>query len=663
MSLSKISVPVLCYHKVSHNGGITPEKFEEHLKFMKKAGYSHISAKQLIDFMENGTKLPSKPVLLTFDDCFVCNWVYAIPLLEKYDYRGVFFPVTNFVGKGESRPQMGSEKISEIKTAEESFSCAIGGDLSQFFNENELIATYKRGHEIYSHSQSHMMTFRNLKKRGVYPDKCHWGMNYLYGDLKEGDVFYTKASAFAFDGIFPDGNHFRRRSSEERYQFCLQEFKASKQYLENLLDNNDLDLFCWPWGDFDDLSMEALKEAGYKGSFTLERSSNSFAGDPFYINRISISEKSNIKWLKNKLEIYGRKSSADLFFKKFRKKNEITKIMYITDSTKFSSGGIRQLMYNLRGMSEMGFDLTLICREDSEIAHMAQDFADIKFADLAKPFKAGWQISKIIKKVKPHIIHTYHNKGQKGGVIGCALSGHKAKLFVNRGVTDRPGNFLYYVNPFVNGITANSIACAKALASRYIPKKRIHLIHNGINLELFNPMDNNGKVNVVFVGNSNHRKGYDMFEKIIADLPDHLEYKAIAIGLKEKFECNGIESIGIVRNVHDYLKKGDIFLMVSRAKAESFPNTLLEAMASGMATIGFDVAAVGEILIDDHNGYVLPQEDTKAMLEKTIYLLENPQERKRLGENNRKEVMEKYSYQAKCIKLLKLYSGERFNSI
>jgi glycosyltransferase involved in cell wall biosynthesis len=660
MLLSKISIPVLCYHKVSYSGGITPEKFEEHMQFMKKSGYHYITAKQLINFMEEGEKLPPKPVLLTFDDCFLCNWVYAIPILEKYGYRGVFFPVTDFVGKGEARPQMDSNSLPEIKDATTAFVSAIEGDNSQFFNEEELKKTYERGHEIYSHTCSHRMTFRNLKKRGTYPEKWHWGMRQIYGDLKDGDVFYTKASAFAFDGIQPVGDSFRKRSREERYQFCLKEFKESREYLEKLLNTDDLDLLCWPWGDFDDLSVQALKEAGYKGSFTLERSANNYAGDPFYINRIGVGDRTDIKWLKNKLEIYSRKSSANLFFKKFRKKNEVSKIMYATDSNKFSSGGVRQLMYNLRGMSEMGFDVTLVCRERSEIAEMAKQYAEVRFADFSKPFKAGRQLSELIKEIQPHILHTYHNKGHKAGVIAKMLSMSSVKLFANRGVLAKPGNLLYYLNPFLNGLTVNSKECAKVLASRFIPKKKLHLIHNGIDDNMFTPSSGK-KVNIIYIGNDAPIKGFDLFKEAVSKISADADYDITAIGLDDAYEKDGIKSIGKVRDVQNYLHKGDIFVMSSRS--ESFPNVLLEAMASGMACVAFDVGAVGEIMKDGRNGFVIKPKDTDAMSKKISYLLNNPDIRGQIGENNREDIVKKFSYRAKCVNLLKLYSGERFKSI
>ncbi|MGE4319091.1 MAG: glycosyltransferase [Deferribacterales bacterium] len=653
------SIPVLCYHKVSYNDGITPDRFEEHLEYLKNNGFTAISARQLVDFMENGADVPEKPVVLTFDDCFLDNWVYAMPMLEKYGWRGVFFCITDFTGKGDTRPQMGSENLPEIKPATESYIEAISGDKTQFLNEAELIEAHKKGHEIYSHTCTHMMTFRNIKSRGAYPKKFHWGMAWIYGGMHEGDVLYQKASAYAFDGVKPAGDSFRARTTKERYDFCLDEYKRSRKYLEDLLGVNDLDMFCHPWGDFDDVNTQALRDAGYKAAFTLERFSNCVGEDPMYINRIGVGFKTEVKWLKSKLSIYSNRFTARLFFKKFTKKGEINRILYITDSTKFSSGGIRQLMYNLRGLSEMGFRPVLVCKKDSEIAEMGAKYADVRYADFSSVFRAADDVKKVISEYKPNIIHTYHNKAHKAAVTAKIKSGTKAKLFVNRGVLAKPGNLLYYINPFVNGFTVNSKECAKVLASRFINKKKINLIHNGIDTSVFNPKAGTGKTRVVYIGNEAPVKGCDLFYKAISQVKD-VEFQPVVIGLAEAWEKDGVISTGKLRDVQNELFEGDIFVLSSRS--ESFPNVLLEAMACGMAAVCFDVGAVSEIIEDGVNGYIAPQEDTSALASRIEYLLKNPEIRSTMGKKNRQDVTRRFSYHSKCVNLLKLYSGETFRS-
>lgn len=90
-----VDVPILMYHSIlrstnTHGNYIISEAaFEKDLKFLKENGYTTIVMQDLIDFVEKGTPLPEKPVVLTFDDGYSNNFLYAFPLLEKYNSKAV----------------------------------------------------------------------------------------------------------------------------------------------------------------------------------------------------------------------------------------------------------------------------------------------------------------------------------------------------------------------------------------------------------------------------------------------------------------------------------------------------------------------------------------------------------------------------------------------
>lgn len=91
---TSVELPVLMYHSISEDSAkneynITPQAFESDLKWLKDNGYTTVSAKQLADYVENGTMLPEKPVLLTFDDGYENNYTNAFPLLKKYNMKAV----------------------------------------------------------------------------------------------------------------------------------------------------------------------------------------------------------------------------------------------------------------------------------------------------------------------------------------------------------------------------------------------------------------------------------------------------------------------------------------------------------------------------------------------------------------------------------------------
>ena len=64
---------------------IWKDEFESDLQWLKENGYTTITSKQLIDFLEGKGTLPSKPILLTIDDGKYGVYKHAYPLLKEYN--------------------------------------------------------------------------------------------------------------------------------------------------------------------------------------------------------------------------------------------------------------------------------------------------------------------------------------------------------------------------------------------------------------------------------------------------------------------------------------------------------------------------------------------------------------------------------------------------
>lgn len=98
-SEDSIKLPILMYHsilKTNKQKGkfiIAPDTFEEDLKYIKDNGYTTIVMKDLIDYVYENKDLPKKPIMLTFDDGYYNNYLYAFPLLQKYDCKMVLSPI------------------------------------------------------------------------------------------------------------------------------------------------------------------------------------------------------------------------------------------------------------------------------------------------------------------------------------------------------------------------------------------------------------------------------------------------------------------------------------------------------------------------------------------------------------------------------------------
>lgn len=102
-------VPVVCYHQVRHytskDGNeartytVTPENFSAHMKMLYDSGYHSILPDDLYYWHTLGKPLPNKPVLITFDDNTLSQYLNAVPVLENYGYRAVFFVMTVSLNK------------------------------------------------------------------------------------------------------------------------------------------------------------------------------------------------------------------------------------------------------------------------------------------------------------------------------------------------------------------------------------------------------------------------------------------------------------------------------------------------------------------------------------------------------------------------------------
>ena len=85
-------LPILMYHNVVEDDAksldlsISILKLESHFKFLRDNNYTTFHFKDL----ENLKELPKKSVIITFDDVTECKFIYAVPLLEKYQLKASF---------------------------------------------------------------------------------------------------------------------------------------------------------------------------------------------------------------------------------------------------------------------------------------------------------------------------------------------------------------------------------------------------------------------------------------------------------------------------------------------------------------------------------------------------------------------------------------------
>ncbi len=120
----------------------------------------------------------------------------------------------------------------------------------------------------------------------------------------------------------------------------------------------------------------------------------------------------------------------------------------------------------------------------------------------------------------------------------------------------------------------------------------------------------------------------DAYFLFVGDGPLYGQLKQLA--RKLRIEHNVIFT-GFQRDVVGMLSIFDVKAIVSNA--EGYSQVLLEAMAMGKAVVATEVGGIKEILKHGETGLLVPARDSHSMTEKIIFLLQNEQERVRLGAN------------------------------
>ena len=103
---SPLKLPILFYHYVEvvtderdtirKSLNIEPTVFESQLITLKNYGYTPIHLKQLIDYYNNKSPLPSKPIVITFDDGYRDFYTDVLPIIKRQQAKATLYMVSGF---------------------------------------------------------------------------------------------------------------------------------------------------------------------------------------------------------------------------------------------------------------------------------------------------------------------------------------------------------------------------------------------------------------------------------------------------------------------------------------------------------------------------------------------------------------------------------------
>ena len=267
----------------------------------------------------------------------------------------------------------------------------------------------------------------------------------------------------------------------------------------------------------------------------------------------------------------------------------------------------------------------------AHIAAIRNVRADIVHANLASPWSCQYCIAAAAIARRPRSVAVYQ-------LVVPAISRRQqiAKRMTARGVDRHVG---------VGDRTSRAVEEVVRL-----PNGSVRTIHNGVPDESFEPLPRlTGGPVVGAIGRLEHQKGFDTLIHALANVEGStlvlvgdgneraaLERLAKSVGIADRVIWAGWSD-----EPRRYLSTFDVFALPSRF--EGFPLALLEALLARSAVVAADVGSVSEAVVDGKTGLLVPPDDSGALAHAIRRLLADAGLRRRLGEQGRQLILERFT--------------------
>jgi len=141
-------IPIIGLHAVEDDIEIPIELYTSYFdslcSTLKDFGFETITFIDLLSYLDSGTALPEKPVIITSDDGYQDIYTNAFPILKKYDFKMTVFLITGFIGNSDS-----DRKVNY-------FDSDRHVPMRPILTWPEILEMYEYGCEFQSHSVNHI---------------------------------------------------------------------------------------------------------------------------------------------------------------------------------------------------------------------------------------------------------------------------------------------------------------------------------------------------------------------------------------------------------------------------------------------------------------------------------------------------------------------------
>lgn len=98
----KYTVPVFVYHSIGYEKGsyfVSPENLEKQMEYIRRNGYDVITLDELAKGIKSNKRFKRNEVVITMDDGYEDNYIYAYPIFKKFGFPATIFLATDYMGK------------------------------------------------------------------------------------------------------------------------------------------------------------------------------------------------------------------------------------------------------------------------------------------------------------------------------------------------------------------------------------------------------------------------------------------------------------------------------------------------------------------------------------------------------------------------------------
>jgi peptidoglycan/xylan/chitin deacetylase (PgdA/CDA1 family) len=140
----------------------TVDTFRQQLEAIRTGGFHVVTLDALREHLVHGAPLPSKPLVLTFDDNGYGIYANAFPLLQRYGYHATLFVHTNYVGVTTSKRHSTWDQLRAMERSglvrvqsltanhPEDLRALSDADVVHEFKLSAFSIEHRLGHQVYA---------------------------------------------------------------------------------------------------------------------------------------------------------------------------------------------------------------------------------------------------------------------------------------------------------------------------------------------------------------------------------------------------------------------------------------------------------------------------------------------------------------------------------